>query len=150
MLRNCFSLGLVAWAASAFFGCATDSQDDTPQPILCFGPPHCYAGTVVGSTCMDGLLIKVDPAYAIGAPALVWQAGRDTLRNVIAVVNSPDLRRCATPGQRVYFTYVNDPARQQLEGATCLAFDGVTTPIPRLVLSNVSTTPCQPATQRIQ
>ncbi len=117
--------------------------------------PQCYSGVVVGGTCTDGLLIDVDPAYPIGAPALLprarfkAQASGDSLlgRNVVAVVNSSELLNAPgklfTQNSRLYFTYVNDPKRQW-NGWECLVFDGVTSSIPHLVLSNVSATACAP------
>ncbi|WP_345237810.1 hypothetical protein [Hymenobacter saemangeumensis] len=112
----------------------------------CDPTPECLSGTVVGSTCMDGLLIDVDPRYRIGGNAVLPRHGRpDTLlgRNVIAVVNGDALASLPYPavGQRLYFTYVNDPDRQW-NGLCCFANDGVKTNIPHLLLSNVSTTGC--------
>ncbi len=107
-------------------------------------PPMCYAGTVVGGTCVDGVLIAVDPVYPIGAPAHVWQADHHVLvGNAVAAVNlnTPANGGAAdTVGHRLYFTYVNDPSRQQQ--SFCFALDRVAEPIPHLVLSNVSATPC--------
>lgn len=131
MLRKFFFLGLTAVAAGAA-GCKKDTLP---------APPPCYTGRVVAVTCMDGLLLDVDPAYPIGAPAVLAR-GRDTLvgRNVIAAVNIFSIGRLATVGQILHFNYVVGPA--QHSEVTCLAFDGSKTPIPRGAVSNVSTTAC--------
>ena len=105
---------------------------------------------MVAFTCVDGIYIDVNPAYRIGAPATVVASGGDQLlgNNVIAVVNSDDLRGVTGVGKRIYFTYKNDPARQHYTpGPTrcCFANDGSKTDIPHLVLSNVSTTACDSA-----
>jgi hypothetical protein len=143
-MRNLLALAILSPLALA--GCDRKHCHD-PQP-----EPACYAGTIVGSTCMDGVLIDVDPRYPIGSPALLPRYGRpDTLlgANVIAVVNSSALSghlpipAPGQPGQQLHFTAINDP-NQQWNGLCCFANDGVKTPIPRLVLSNLSTTPCQP------
>ncbi|MBD2724602.1 hypothetical protein [Hymenobacter armeniacus] len=102
------------------------------------------SGRVVGFTCMDGMLIDVDPAYGLGAPALQRRVNGDTLlgRHVIAVVNTMDYPRLITVGPALHFNAVNDPNRQD-SGVRCFAADGVKGPVPRVVLSNVSTTACQ-------
>ena len=94
---------------------------------------------------MDGMLIEVNSAYPIGAPASRRLASGDSLlgRNLIAVVNTTEYGRLATVGLTLHFTAVNDPNRQD-SGVRCLAADGVKGPVPRLVLSNVGTTACGP------
>ena len=146
MMRKYLPLALLA-ASCTLPGCQLD-------PTGCDGPPapHCYAGRIVASTCMDGLLVEVDARYPIGATALRPGMGQpDSLlgHNVVAVVNTSDLHSQLTPaqcevGQPLYFTYVNDPSRQS-NGWCCFAGDGVRGNIPRLVLSNVAVTPCAPA-----
>lgn len=133
MLRTFFLLGLAAAMAGAFAGC----KKDTP-------PPPCYAGRVVVLTCTDGLLLDVDPAYPIGAPAVLRRVSGDSIvgRNVIAVVNTTDIARLATVGLTLLFNYVIDPARHS--ELCCLVFDGSKTSIPHMVVSNVSTTICEP------
>lgn len=110
----------------------------------CPGPtpaPHCVSGTLVALTCMDGPLINVDARYRIGAPGVLAN-GQQLGPNVIAVVNRDGLSGIDSVGQRVYFTYVNDP-NQQWNGLCCFAADGTRQPVPHLVLSNISTTGCQ-------
>lgn len=140
MLHKLLPLGLLL-ASCSLLGCESCGE---PEP-----EPACYAGTVVGTTCTDGLLLDVDSRYRIGAPAVRARYGLpDTLlgANVIAVVNTAELGSLAgnaQVGQQLHFTYVNDPNRQW-NGVSCLAYDGVKTVIPRLILSNVSSTPCAP------
>lgn len=133
MLRNSLALATLL-AASFLLSCSKKSAQ-----------PACYSGTVVGLTCYDGILIEVDPAYRIGLPT--HRLFDDSLmgRNVVAVVNYQDLTSTysinAIKGQRLYFTYQPDPNRQGV--GPCYAADGVRPTVPRLVLSNISTTPCQ-------
>jgi len=132
MKRPFLLFGLAALSAGSFFGCHKKCSD--PQP-------GCVGGTIVAFTCMDGPLINVDARHRIGAPGLLI-TGRQVGNNVIAVVNRDGLGRLDSVGQRVYFTYVNDPS-QQWNGLCCLAADGTQQPVPHLVLSNISTTGCQ-------
>jgi hypothetical protein len=125
------TLFLLALAAGTLASCHKKCQD--PQP-------GCVGGTIVAFTCMDGPLINVDARYRIGAPGVLFN-GRRVGNNVIAVVNADALVRPDSVGQRVYFTYVNDPSRQSA-GMMCLAADGTQQPVPHLVLSNVSATGC--------
>lgn len=131
MLRTFILLGLAAATAGAFAGCKKDAP-----------PLPCYTGRVVASTCMDGLLLDVDPASPIGAPAVLARNGRDTLvgRNVVAFANNLRIGRLGTVGQTLHFTYIIDPA--QHSEITCMAADGSKTPIPHVVASNISTTAC--------
>ncbi|TPG62415.1 hypothetical protein [Hymenobacter nivis] len=102
--------------------------------------PLCYAGTVVGGSCYDGLLIDVDPAYPIGNPTSS-SSGAFLGRNVIAVRYPATVTPVNTAtGQRVYFTYTN--ATDQPVGAVCLAYDPVKPTVPHLVLTTASATPC--------
>ncbi|ALW84085.1 hypothetical protein AUC43_02600 [Hymenobacter sedentarius] len=94
----------------------------------------CYSGVVVGDACMDGILIDVDAASAIGKPT-----GNYT--NVIAAVNFADLSSLSKVGQRVYFTYRNDPS-QQTVSRFCTA-NSAPLPVPHFVLSNLSVTSCK-------
>ena len=102
-------------------------QDPEPQP-------QCYAGVVVGDACMDGVLINVESTEAIGQPA--GSLGS----NVIAAVNFEDFTGLNQVGQRVYFTYRNDPKRKS-PYRVCTA-NTVPLPVPHLVLSNLSATAC--------
>ena len=144
MSHKLLSLGLLAVVASSLLSCKKES-DDAGKPIGCFPAPICYSGRVVASTCMDGMLIEVNPAFPIGAPATIRRASGDSLlgRNLIAVVNTSDFGRINSVGLTLHFTAVNDPNRQY-SGVRCLAADGVQGSVPRLVLSNVGTTACGP------
>jgi hypothetical protein len=107
--------------------------------------PQCYSGVVLGESCNDGTLIQVDGQYSIGQPVtprlnyLSDVPASDSIgsTNLIASVESlpPTLKR----GQRIYFAYQNDPMRQRAL-RQCIVFGPL--PIPHLVLSNVSATPC--------
>lgn len=138
MLHKFFRLAVATVAAVAVLSCKKE----------CPSPPACYAGIVVARTCTEGVLIDVDPTYAIGAPAVIAQSGGGNKRvgnNVISVVNTADLRQVTGVGQRLYFTYKNDPNRQHYSpgpAMCCFANDGSKTPIPHLVLSNLSMTGC--------
>jgi hypothetical protein len=105
-------------------------EDPAPAPQ---GPP-CYSGVVVGDACLDGVLIDVDAATPIG------QAAGTLGTNVVAAVNFAYLSSLNRVGQRVYFTYRNDPS-QQSPGRACPAF-GTQLQVPHLVLSNLSATGC--------
>lgn len=111
-------------------------QDPEPQP-------RCVAGQIIGSRCMDGLLIEVDARYPIGKPAFDMSYDSIKGNNIIAAVNAADFPGLAV-GQRIYFTYHNDPQRQ-MPNWTCFAYDGLKTAVPHLVLSNVSATGCENA-----
>jgi len=127
-MRNLLTLGAAALLLSAT-GCHRKCHDPQPQP-----QPQCYAGTVVGDACLDGVLIEVDSASAIGRP--VGTMGR----NVIAAVNFAALGNLNQVGQRVYFSYRNDPS-QQFPMRACTA-NTIRLNVPHLVLGNISTTPC--------
>lgn len=123
-----------AFAFGALFGC----KHDAPVPI-----PQCYPGIVLQNRCNDGLLIQVDAQYRIGKS--IDGAATDLLPtdgfgndNVVAAVNDDSLGSFKR-GQRIYFTYENDPKRQ-FPARTCFVFGPLV--IPHLVLSNVSATPC--------
>ena len=120
---------MAALLAGAFFGC---KKDGVPQPT-------CYAGTVVATTCMLGVLVDVDPAYPIGARAASVYGNRFLGNNVVSVANSGALQSLGRVGQRLHFTYTS---AQTNPGMACLAADGTTTPVPIVALSNVSTIPC--------
>jgi hypothetical protein len=143
MSHKLLPLGVLALVASTLLSC---KKDTAVSPTTCFPGSVCYSGKVVGLTCMDGMLIEVDPAYPIGAPASRHDAGSDSPllgRNLIAVVNTQEYGRLATVGLTLHFNAVNDPNRQD-SGVRCLAADGVRGPVPRLVLSNVGTASCAP------
>ena len=135
MSHKLLSLGLLAAVASSLLSCKKDTAD----------PQVCYSGKVVGMTCTNGILIEVDPAFPIGAPASRRSASGDSLlgRNLIGVVNTTEYGRLATVGLTLHFNAVNDPNRQD-SGVRCLAADGVNGRVPRLVLSNVGTAACGP------
>ncbi|AMJ64335.1 hypothetical protein [Hymenobacter sp. PAMC 26628] len=104
--------------------------------------PLCYSGVVLNYDCTAGLLIQVDSQHPIGkslyppASSYADSLGSD---NVIAAVNL--LRSSNKCAQRIYFTYENDPKRQAPDNA-CPFLGPSRNPAPRLVLGNVSTTPC--------
>lgn len=131
MASKYFSTGLLALAGCSLIGCS--KQADAPAPL-------CYSGTVVGFDCWNGFLVQVDGQYAIGAPLRVSYADSLPRSNVIAAVN--ELGKLGTTGQRIYFTYLN-AVNQQSPGWPCTTMGAqVHFPVPHLVLSNVSTTPC--------
>ncbi|MBF9236340.1 hypothetical protein I2I05_02925 [Hymenobacter sp. BT683] len=99
-----------------------------PQPQA-----QCVSGTVVGDACLDGVLIDVDATFPIGKPV-------GNHPNVIAAVNFADLASFNQVGQRVYFTYRNDP-NQQSANRVCTA-NTVPLLVPHLLLSNLSATSC--------
>jgi hypothetical protein len=129
MLRAYPSFCLAALLTGSLIGCKKDS------PAL----PDCYSGTVVANTCRLGVLINVDPAYPIGAPATSVYGNRFLGNNVVSVSNSGDLQNLNTVGQRLHFTY---SSAQTNRGMMCLAADGTTTSVPIVTLSNVSTVSC--------
>jgi hypothetical protein len=134
-MRHLFSaftlLTLLALPGCNVEGCT----DDAPAP-------PCFSGKVVGTACMDGALIEVDGAFAIGKPFAPYT-------NLVAAVNinqtaSPDLTidgQVVQIGQVIYFTYT--PSEKARE-AVCPQ-NTVPLPIPHLTLSNVSTTACPSA-----
>lgn len=111
--------------------------------------PVCYSGVILGKSCPDGTLIQVDSQYPIGKPIMPYMGSlsgvpaSDSIgsSNLIAAVNPPTypFKR----GQRIYFTYQNDP-QYQLPVRQCYVFGPLI--IPHLVLSNVSATPCPSVT----
>ena len=129
MLRKILSPGLAVAAISLLAGCDKATNANNPRPA-------CYSGVVLRDRCWDGVLIQVDRHFPIGQPSTIPDSLGNT--NVIAAVNS--LGALAVRGQRVSFTYTNDPARQApLRFCTT---DQSSLPIPHLVLSNISATPC--------
>ena len=130
MLRTSSAFGLTVLLAAALLGCKKDSA--APQPA-------CYSGTVVATTCRLGVLVNVDPAFSIGAPAYSVYDNRFWGNNVVAVANAGGLGNLSRVGQRLYFTYTSASANS---GAACLAADGTTTPVPFGLFSNISTQSC--------
>ncbi|MDO7848450.1 hypothetical protein Q5H92_18940 [Hymenobacter sp. M29] len=135
MLRICSPFGLAALLAVSLLGC---SKDSAPHP-------KCYSGTVVATTCMLGVLIEVDPAYPIGAPAVSAYGNQFLGNNVVSVANSGSLQNLGRVGQRLHFTYTS---AQTNSGMVCLAADGTTTPVPIVTLNNVSTLSCDSVSTR--
>ncbi|TGE25947.1 hypothetical protein E5K00_12370 [Hymenobacter aquaticus] len=128
-----------AFALLAFLtlpGCTPNGCPDDEAPA-----PACYSGKVVGAACMDGVLIEVDPQYAIGK-------AYNQYTNLVAAVNmqpssSPDLTidgQVVQVGQTVYFTYTVSPKARE---AVCPQ-NTVPLPVPHLVLSNLGATACAP------
>ena len=126
MLRSILPLSLAIGATALLSGC---QKATNPHP-------SCYSGVVLRDRCWDGILIQVDSAYPIGRPISIADSLGNS--NVIAAVNS--LGTLGVRGQRISFTYTNDPA-QQAPRRFCTA-DQLPLPVPHLVLSNVSATPC--------
>ncbi|RZL14529.1 MAG: hypothetical protein EOO62_05190 [Hymenobacter sp.] len=100
----------------------------------------CYAGTVLGETCLDGVLIQVDEAYPIGKPAVYRITSSDSLvgTNVVAAVNNPE--RFGVRGQRIYFTY-SGSTDQHGPPQICTA-NTVRLDIPHLIATNLSSNAC--------
>ena len=100
----------------------------------------CYAGIVLGETCLDGVLIQVDAAYPIGRPAKFRFTRTDSIagNNVVAAVN--DLGDLNRRGQRVYFSYAGDTV-QSGPARVCSALYAPL-PVPHAVLTNLSATSC--------
>ena len=103
-------------------------------------PGPCYGGTVLGETCLDGVLVQVDEGFAIGKPAIYRLTSRDSLAgsNVVAIVNN--LGALNVKGQHLYFSYTgsND---QPGPSRVCTA-NTVRLAIPHLAAVNVSTSAC--------
>jgi hypothetical protein len=109
--------------------------------------PQCYAGTVLGSSCYDGVLINVDAQYPIGQPAYYGFAPGDSTRltyqNVIGALNSNELAQFNKPGQRIYFTCTGD-----MQGYSNFGFCnamGIALLKHHVVLTSFSASPCGPA-----
>ena len=125
MLRNILFLSLATSVTFLLSGC---NKTTNPRPA-------CYSGTVLRDRCWDGILVQVDSAFPIGRAISIGDSLGNT--NVIAAVNS--LGGLGVRGQRISFTFTNDPAQQApLRACT---HDQIPLPIPHLVLSNVSATP---------
>lgn len=128
-------LFLVSLLICALPGCKHDADTG----------PACYSGVVLGESCNDGTLIRVDDRYSIGKSVtpnsgfLSDVPASDSIgsRNLIAAVNP--LPSTFKRGQRIYFLYQNDPLRQR-SPRECAVFGPLS--IPHLVLSNVAATPC--------
>ena len=131
MFRNAFSLCVATLLAGSVFSCKNERSE--PQP-------SCYGGTVVATSCMLGVLIDVDAAHAIGAPATSAQSHRFLGSNVVAVANSASLPGLGQVGRRVYFTYQSTTAPAPTR--YCLDNDGTTTAVPFVTLSNTSLISC--------
>ncbi|AWM34463.1 hypothetical protein [Hymenobacter nivis] len=127
---------LFAFAFGALLSCKHD-KDLQPQ---------CYAGTVLGSSCYDGLIINVDAQFPIGKPVGAGFAPKDstkvTYQNVIGALNSTELARFNTPGQRIYFTCTGDT--QGFSNFGPCNHMGIPLPVPHVVLTSFSATPCGP------
>ena len=132
-MRHLFP-ALTFLALLALPGCTVEGCiDEVPAP------PPSLSGKVVGATCMDGVLLEVDAAYAIGKPYAPHT-------NLVAAVNVAQLASSdllvdgqkVEIGQTIYFTYTpSDKARE----AVCPQ-NTVPLPIPHVTLSHVGTTPC--------
>ncbi|GAA4033684.1 hypothetical protein GCM10022409_17480 [Hymenobacter glaciei] len=117
----------------------------------------CYTGQIVAVTCVNGVLIDVDPRFPIGKPTS-RNGGNGPVflgRNVIAVSNSRDITSSVSTatvpgtlnniiGQRLYFSAEPDSL---VYGLGCYVADGVREPVPGMRLSDISTTACVPTWQ---
>jgi hypothetical protein len=103
-------------------------------------PVPCYGGTVLGETCLDGILVQVDEAYQIGKPVVYRITSRDSLAgsNVLAIVNS--LGTLNVKGQHFYFSYTGS-TDQPGPARVCTA-NTVRLAIPHLAATNLSTHAC--------
>lgn len=130
-MRHLFP-ALTLLSVLALPGCREGCIDPEPAPV-------CYSGKIVGTACMDGLLIEVDRKYAIGEPY-----GQHT--NLVAGANllqqsTPELKidgQVVQVGQTIYFTYTVGPHMSN----TICPHNTAPLPIPHLTLSNVSKVPC--------
>jgi hypothetical protein len=100
----------------------------------------CYGGTVLGETCLDGVLVQVDERYPIGKPVVYRTTSGDSLAgsNVVAIVNS--LGALNVKGQHVYFYYAGG-TDQPGPSRICTA-NTVRLAIPHVATTNVSTSAC--------
>ena len=135
-------LGLLTVVAGFLPSCKKD-ESTTVFPTICF-PSTCYSGRVLGYDCWNGVLIQVDSQFPIGKP-LHSQLNPDSLgdNNVIAAVNQ--LGALAVRGQRLYFTFENDPAHQYPDTPCNHMNLTITLPVPHVVLRNTGTTACTAA-----
>ena len=135
-MRNTYTLAsLLALACCVLGSCNKHCEVPTPSPSI----PSCYSGTVVGFDCHNGLLIQVDSQYPIGRPLRVSYTDSLARPNIIAAVNR---NTSGATGQRIYFTYVNNATQQQPAWPCTAQLPFNYMPVPHLVLSNVSDTPC--------
>lgn len=102
--------------------------------------PACYSGIVLGTTCMDGVLIQITSAQPVGKPVRAYQTYRDSIvgTNVVAVAN--DLGNVAQKGQTIFFTYQASSNNQGPQRAC--PQNTVPLPVPHLILANVSVSAC--------
>jgi hypothetical protein len=124
---------LLLLATGLWLGSLTACKDDAPQTT-------CYSGVVIGTTCMDGVLIEVSSATPIGKAVNVTVTYNTSIvgTNVVAAVN--DLGSQAKTGQTVFFTYQDSPTNAG--PARICTQNTAPLPIPHLILSNVSATGC--------
>ena len=120
-------------ALCALAGCKHDA--DTPQ---------CYAGTVLGTSCYDGVIINVDAQFPIGKPVghgFAWHdSTKATSQNVIGALNSNELTGFSAKGTRIYFTCTGEKQGFSNFGP-CNAM-GIPLPVPHVVLTSFSAVPC--------
>lgn len=143
--KSLFS-GLLAVVGVALLGCKKDAASLTET---------CYTGQIVALTCVNGVLIDVDPRFPIGKPTARNSSNGPVFlgNNVIAVSNSRDISGLGVAtspgtqsplGTRLYFSAEPDSANY---GLGCYVLDGVVNPVPAMRLSNISTTSCSPTWQ---
>ncbi|AMJ64334.1 hypothetical protein AXW84_01995 [Hymenobacter sp. PAMC 26628] len=111
--------------------------------------PQCYAGTVLSTSCYDGVIINVDAQFPIGKPVgygfALHDSTKATNQNVIGALNSNTLAQFNVPGQRIYFTCTGDT--QGFSNFGPCNHMGIPLPVPHVVLTSFSATPCDPSTR---
>lgn len=129
------SLLTSALLALMLAGCKHPADDPQAQ---------CYSGIVLGYDCYDGVLINVDGPRSIGKPVpygfALYDATGATNQNVIGALNSTELASLNVPGQRIYFSCTGD-TQGFSDFGPCNAM-GIAMPIPHVVLTSFSATPC--------
>ena len=127
---------LLALAFCVSFSCK-HAADSTPQ---------CYAGTVVGTSYYDGVIINVDAQFPIGKPVgdrfALYDSTKATNQNVIGGLNSNELAGLSTKGTRIFFTCTGDT--QGFSNFGPCNHMGIPLPVPHVVLTSFSATPCGP------
>ncbi len=126
-------------AIALFLSCCKDASTPVPE---------CYSGTVLAFDCHNGYLIQVDEQYPIGKPLRVYATANDSLLrpNIIAAVNSLDT--LGRPGQHIYFSHIDDGQQHSRNWPCDTQFLWNNLPVPHLLLSNISVTPCPAGTSR--
>jgi len=128
-------LPLFAFAFGALLGCKHDKALQ----------PQCYAGTVVGTSCYDGVIINVDAQFPIGKPVgdrfALYDSTKATNQNLIGALNSNELVGLSAKSTRIYFTCTGDT--QGFSNFGPCNHMGIPLPVPHVVLTSFSATPCR-------